>query len=64
MKLNHYNDPFLRHRWISNTVESFVGFLRWFITFGIIHSLGLVQRRVLKISKYTVLDDVTSVAVD
>jgi hypothetical protein len=64
MKLNHYNDPILRHRWISNTVDSSVGFLRCFVTFGTVHSLGLIQRRVLKISKYTVLDDVTSVAVD
>jgi len=64
MKLNHYNDPLLRHRWISNTVKSSVRFLRCFVTFGIVHSLGLLHRCVPKISKYTVLDGVTSIAVD
>ena len=64
MKLSHYNNPLLSRRWISNTVESSVGFLWCLIAFGIIYSLRLVQRRVLKINGYTALADVMSVVVD
>jgi len=64
MKLSHYNNPLLSRRWISNIVESSVGFLWCLIAFGIIYSLRLVQRRVLKINRYTVLADVMSVVVD